>query len=127
MDEITLKEALLWFLVAMSIPGAITGFIVWKFQRKIEKRDADKEKIAEAAARKAEQREKAQEDLMLLMIESNNAAIALGEATARAVQRIPDAHCNGDMHGALDYATQVKHKQKEFLARQGVSAIVGEA
>lgn len=127
MDEITLKEALLWFLVAMSIPSAITGFIVWKFQRKIEKRDADKEKIAEATARKAEQREKAQEDLMLLMIESNNAAIALGEATARAVQRIPDAHCNGDMHGALAYATQVKHKQKEFLARQGVSAIVGEA
>lgn len=47
MDEITLKEALLWFLVAMSIPGAITGLIVWKFQRK----------IAEAAARKAEQPE----------------------------------------------------------------------
>ena len=53
-----------------------------------------------------------------------NAAIALGEATARAVQRIPDAHCNGDMHAALDYAAKIKHAQKDFLARQGIQAIL---
>ena len=29
------------------------------------------------------------------MIKGTSAAIALGEATARAVQSIPDAHCNG--------------------------------
>ena len=49
--------------------------------------------------------------------------IALGEATARAVQRIPDAHCNGDMHAALDYAAKVKHEQKDFLTRQGIESI----
>ncbi len=38
------------------------------------------------------------------------------------MQRIPDAHCNGDMKDALKYATDVKHKQKEFLAKQGVHA-----
>ena len=53
-----------------------------------------------------------------------SAAIALGEATARAVQRIPDAHCNGDMHAALDYAAKIKHAQKDFLTSQGIHAII---
>lgn len=53
-----------------------------------------------------------------------NASLALGEATARAVQRIPDAHCNGDMHAALDYAQNVKHEQKDFLNEQALKQIV---
>lgn len=44
-------------------------------------------------------------------------------AAAVAVQRIPDAHCNGDMHAALEYARKVKHAQKDFLTEQGVKAI----
>lgn len=51
-------------------------------------------------------------------------AIALGEATAKAVQRIPDAHCNGDMHAALDYASKVKHAQREVVSRCGIKSIV---
>ena len=51
-------------------------------------------------------------------------SLALGEATARAVQRIPDAHCNGDMHAALDYAQKVKHEQKDFLNEQALKQIV---
>ena len=50
--------------------------------------------------------------------------LRLGEATARAVQRIPDAHCNGDMHAALDYAQKVKHEQKDFLNEQALKQIV---
>ena len=75
------------------------------------------------------QQQRLQEQLMLKLIESNWAAIALGEATAKAVQRIPDAHCNGDMHEALEYAGRIKHSQKEFLAAQGIHAILdtGEA
>ena len=61
--------------------------------------------------------------MLLLVIQSSSAAIALGEATAKAVQRIPDAHCNGDMHAALDYAAKVKHEQKEFLSAQGIHAL----
>ena len=55
---------------------------------------------------------------------SSTASLALGEATARAVQRIPDAHCNGDMHAALDYAQKVKHEQKDFLNEQALKQIV---
>ena len=70
------------------------------------------------------QQQRIQEQLMLKLIESNWAAIALAEATAKAVQRIPDAHCNGDMHEALEYAGRIKHSQKEFLAAQGIHAIL---
>lgn len=70
------------------------------------------------------QQQKLQEQLMLQLIRGNWAAIALGEATARAVQRIPDAKCNGDMHAALDYVSQVKHEQKEFLAERGIHSIL---
>ena len=73
---------------------------------------------------KAAEQQKMQEQLMLKLIEGSWAAIALGEATAKAMQRIPDAHCNGDMHAALDYAAEVKHKQKEFLAERGIHSIL---
>ena len=70
-----------------------------------------------------EKRQEDQEKLLVLLIRSTGAAIALGEATAKAVQKIPDAHCNGDMHAALDYAAKVKHEQKDFLTRQGIESI----
>ena len=100
-------------VVAMSIPSALFGALI----RKLERRIISKED--EAATH-----DKAQKELMLLLVQSTGAAIALGEATAKAVQRIPDAHCNGDMHDALGYATSIKHKQKAFLERQGVDATV---
>lgn len=59
----------------------------------------------------------------LYILKSVGAAIALGEATARAVQRIPDAKCNGDMHAALEYAQKVKHEQKDFLNEQAIKAV----
>ena len=62
--------------------------------------------------------------LQICIYETSLAAIALGEATAKAVQRIPDAHCNGDMHAALDYASKVKHAQREVVSRCGIKSIV---
>ena len=115
--NMTLGEFLLAFVVAMGIPGTITGVIVWRFQRKIEKRDSEREQAA------AEQ-EKARESLQLLNTQATLAAITLAEATARAVERIPDAHCNGEMHSALEYATDVKRKIRDFLQTQGVKAVV---
>ncbi len=60
-------------------------------------------------------REAAREQNEVLLIQNTRAALALAEATAVAVQRIPDAHCNGDMHAALEYARKVKHAQKDFF------------
>ena len=98
---------------AMGIPGAITGLFLWSFQKRLEKRD----KAIEA-------QEVAREHLQLLNVKATLASIALAEATARAVERIPDAHCNGDMHSALDYATGVKHEVREFLAAEATKAVV---
>ena len=71
-----------------------------------------------------QERQELQEQLMLELIKGNWASVALGEATAKAVQRIPDAHCNGDMHAALDYAKKIKHEQKDFLQEQAVHSMV---
>lgn len=112
MLEMTIAELVVIIATAFGIPTAFTGFCVWRLERKIAKR----EKLEE-------EREKAREQNELFMIKGTSAAIALGEATARAVQRIPDAHCNGDMHAALEYATKVKHEQKDFLTKQGIHAL----
>jgi hypothetical protein len=100
------------FIAAMSIPSGITGFCFWLLEQKMEKREKEREK-KEAVREKQE----------FLMVKSIGAAIALGEATAEAVARIPDAHCNGDMHSALEYAREIKHEQKDFLTQQGIEAI----
>ena len=101
----------------MGIPSAITGFCFWLLEHRIQRREKERHK-------KAEDREEAREQLEIIIIQGNNAAIALAEATAKAVQRIPDAHCNGDMHAALNYAAKIKHEQKEFLTKQGVQALM---
>lgn len=111
--NVSLGQMVLAFVAAMGIPSAIMGLIIWRLERRIDKRE--KEQAAQ---------EQGQKDLFVLIVQGTNAAIALGEATARAVQRIPDAHCNGDMHDALDYAADIKHKQKDFLTRQGVSFLM---
>lgn len=100
------------FILAMSIPSGITGFCFWLLERRMEKREKERAK-KEANLEKQE----------FLVVKSIGAAIALGEATAEAVARIPDAHCNGDMHKALEYARQVKHEQKDFLEKRGIEAI----
>ena len=80
-----------------------------------ERRKAKKEK--EIAA----EHEKAKEELLITLVQSTRAAIALGEATAHAIQR---GYPNGDMEAALEYAAKIKHKQKDFLAKQGIHAIL---
>lgn len=96
----------------LGIPTAITAFCSWMLQQRITKRE-----------KAQEERERAREQNVVLIIKGMGAAIALGEATAEAVQRIPDAHCNGDMHAALEYARKVKHEHKEFMTEQSVQAL----
>lgn len=101
------------FVVAASIPSAITGFCFWSIQRKIENRDKE-----------LDEKEKAKEENELLLIKLAGASLSLGEATAAAVQRIPDANCNGDMHAALEYARKVKHDHKDMLYETAVKSLV---
>lgn len=89
-------------VIAASIPSALTGFCFWLIEQKLQKR-AKKQEDEEKERREAEEkRERLREQQELFLVQGVGAAIALGEATAKAVQRIPDAHCNGDMHAALE-------------------------
>lgn len=109
----SLESIIMALIAAASIPSAITGFCFWSLQRRIEKRDKE-----------LEEKEKAKEENELLLIKLAGASLSLGEATAAAVQRIPDAHCNGDMHAALEYARQVKHEHKDMLYETAVHNMI---
>ena len=110
-------------ILAMSIPSAVTGFCFWILERRISQRDQQKESDRVKRQQETAEKERIRDEMQYLLIQSVNASLALSEATAKAVERIPDAHCNGDMKAALQYATEVKHMQKEFLTREGIKGI----
>ena len=118
-----MAEVLVAVAAAAGIPSAAVGFFVWCMQRKINQRDQQKEADNLRYRQEREEKERDREQFELHLIESVNASMALAEATAKAVQRIPDAHCNGDMHAALAYAAEVKRKQKDFLTQKGLQSI----
>lgn len=102
-------------VLAMGIPSALMGLLVWWFKRYIDKRD-----------KRAEEREKKIEKLMLMIMQTGRANNVLATATARAVQRIPDAHCNGDMSSALEQAAKIQKEEQAFLMNNGVEHIFGD-
>lgn len=103
------------FLIAMGIPSAFTGFAMWWLKRYMDKQET-----------KRLEREKNTEHYMLLIMKNSRATNILAEATAKAVQRIPDAHCNGDMTKALAEAEKIQKEEKDFMFDQGVKHIFGD-
>ena len=112
MVQLNLGALVLAFIAAMGVPSAVMGLIVWALKKRIDAREKDQD-----------EKNRAQQKLMVLLVQSTRASIALGEATAHAMQR---GHTNGDMETALAYATDIKHKQKDFLAKQGIHALLDE-
>ena len=106
------------FLIALGIPSAISasaiGLLVWWFKRHLDKTEKERKT-----------REENTEKLMLMIMQNGRAAVVLAEATAKAVQRIPDAHCNGDMTEALARAEKIQKEEQEFLLDQGIQHIFG--
>lgn len=99
-------------IIAAGIPSAVIGFLITRLNKKLDKRETDKE-----------EKEKAQIENQVQIISLMMATLSLAEATAEAVQRIPDSHCNGDMHEALQNAKAAKEKYREFEHKQTVRAI----
>lgn len=112
MVQIDFVDLVVSFVAAMGVPSAVMGLIVWRLKTRMEAREASQEK-----------KNADQQQLFLLIVQSTRASIALGEATAHAMQR---GHTNGDMEAALKYAADIKHKQKDFLAEQGIHALLDE-
>lgn len=105
------------------IPVGITGLFFWLIQRKLDKQAKKRDKEDAEREAKAIERERHREKLMMTIMHSSRACIVLSEATARAVQRIPDAQCNGDMTRALKYVSEMQNQQKNFLMELGVHSI----
>ena len=98
-------------LVSLFLTGLVS-LLVAQLNRKIEKSDKAKE-----------EKDKAREDHEFLLLHVSMASLSLGEATAEAVQRIPDAHCNGEMREALDFARTAKHEYRKFQEKQTVHSL----
>ena len=105
---------ILEIILMFGVPTAITGFGIWLIKRKIEKN----EKLHT-------EKENNLESLILMMIQTARANTVGITAVAEAIQRIPDAHCNGDMTKALEYMKTVQEKEKDFLMDKGVKHIFG--
>ena len=106
----------IWTIImAFGIPSALTGLFFWLLKRYIDRKESKKE-----------EHEKNIEKLMLMIMQESRATNVLATATAKAVQRIPDAHCNGDMKKALETAAKIQNEEKDFLLDQGIKHIFGE-
>lgn len=132
MNWLSIKDFIEWIAQL-----GILGFLFWFLQFKITKRQDEKEaKDAEARKKRqdeVEAREEAREEAARKRHEEierkeaerekyeqyrarcSNASLDLSIAIGKAIQRIPDAHCNGDMHAALDEAIKVRDEKDEFL------------
>lgn len=102
------------FIMAMGIPSAITGLLVWWLKRYIDKKEQERKVRMDKF-----------EDLIFLVMKTSRATNILASATARAVQRIPDAECNGDMTTALEEAAKIHKEEKEFFYKQGIEHVIG--
>ena len=100
-------------LALFAIPSSITGLFVWWVKKKL---DQQEERQLE--------REKNQEKLMVMMMNSTKANSIGIQAVARAVQRIPDAHANGDIDSAIEEMNNLQKEEDNFLTEQGVKHIL---
>ena len=100
-------------LIQAGLPAAVLGLGIWLLEKRLGRLLDKRQKLQD-------EREKSRRQYELCQLNMTMASMALAEATAKAVERIPDAHCNGDMHRALEYAERVKNAQKDFLRQQAI-------
>ena len=115
-------------IVILGIPtgivSSVIGLCFWYLQRKITEREDEKAKEREERKRIDDERDKQRKELELQMFEGITACITLSTATAKAVQRIPDAHCNGDMHSALEEVQKVQEKHAKFMEKLALEHVM---
>lgn len=106
--ELTIAQ----LIAVFGIPTAITGLGVWWFKRKLERNET-----------KAKEHESNLESLVLMMMQTSRANTVGITAIAKAIQRIPDAHCNGDMTAALEEMEKIQKKEQQFIIDKGIKYI----
>lgn len=104
-----MEDTIIQLILLFGIPTAITSLGSFLIKRRVEKSEAE-----------AKEREQNLESLVLMMIQSSRANSVGITAIARAVQRIPDAHCNGDMKAALEEMEKIQTKEQQFITDKGI-------
>ncbi len=106
--ELTIAQ----LIAVFGIPSAITGLAVWWVKRRVE-----------ATEKKNQEQQENIEALIMMIVQSSKANQIGIQAIARAVQRIPDAQCNGDMTAALAEMEKIQQQEKQFLINKGIKYI----
>lgn len=99
-------------IVAAGIPSAIFGFFIRRVEKKLDAAENDRKERADVRLNHE-----------VMLIEMTLASLELAEVTAEAVQRIPDANCNGEMAHALKAAKEMRNKYHNFEHVQVVSSL----
>lgn len=99
-------------ILLFGIPSAITGLGIWWFKRRVEQSE-----------KKNQEQQENIEALIMMIVQSSKANQIGIQAIARAVQRIPDAKCNGDMTAALAEMEKIQQQEKQFLINKGIKYI----
>lgn len=106
--ELTIAQ----LIAVFGIPSAITGLAVWWVKRRVEQSE-----------KKSQEQQENIEALIMMIVQSSKANQIGIQAIARAVQRIPDAKCNGDMTAALAEMEKIQQQEKQFLINKGIKYI----
>lgn len=99
-------------LICFGVPSAITGLAVWWLKKRVE-----------LSEKKSQEQQQNIEDLIMMIVQTSKANSIGITAIAKAVQRIPDAQCNGDMTKALEEMEEFQKKEKQFLIDKGIKYI----
>jgi len=97
----------------MTAITATMGFMVWRLQRKIQKKDEAKEAEHDRQRRDVQQYQR-------FMIQTQRTLTKLCVATAIAVR---DGKSNGEMTTALEIMETVARDQRDFLVDQGINGL----
>ena len=97
-------------LLATGIIAGAVGLCFRRIEKKMDRDRAERQKQDEA-----------RKEFESFQISMQTATAALCEANAVALQ---NGKCNGETHAALEYLRKVKHEQRDFLFKQGISHIM---
>jgi len=104
----------------MTAVTAAMGFMVWRLQRKIQKRDEAKERAEAAKEAERDRQRRDVQQYQRFMIQTQRTLTKLCVATAIAVR---DGKSNGEMTTALEIMETVAREQRDFLVDQGISGL----
>ena len=106
-------------LILTAITMAV-GFMIWRLQRKIQKKDEAKERAETEKAAELERQKRDVQQYQRFMVQTQRTLTKLCVATAIAVR---DGKTNGEMKAALEMMETVAREQRDFLVDQGINGL----